>query len=166
MLACRRLRNACRSNSNPNNIALAFMRSRCSSSRRIPAIGSKRIVSIRSNPVPSTLANSPLAKHSAHSSASLESATTPEPSPSESVFVESHRVKVRMATLKAASPLASIRPMEPQYTPRGAVSTSSTTCIARIFGAPVIDPHGNNAVMTSTAFTPSLSTPVTVEVIW
>ena len=94
--------------------ALAFMRSRCSSSRFIPCAGSKRIVSIRSKPYPSTRAKSPFAKHSAHSAASLESATTPEPRPSETVFASSHKVKVRMATLNAASPFASIWPIDPQ----------------------------------------------------
>ena len=44
----------------------------------------------------------------------IQPATIPEPNPNETVFATSHKVNVRMATLNAASPLGSIRPIDPQ----------------------------------------------------
>ena len=54
-----------------------------------------------------------------------------------------------MQTLKLIDPCGDIQPIEPQYTSRASGSTSRITSIARIFGAPVIEPQGNNAVKRS-----------------
>src|ERR1017187_9737304 len=40
-------------------------------------------------------------------------------------------------------------PIAPVYTPRGCSSSSASSCIARTFGAPVIDPQGNSALKIS-----------------
>ena len=64
---------------------------------------------------------------------------------------------------KSMSPVADTYPIAPQYTPRGARSSSAMICMARIFGAPVTEPPGNAARSRSNASVSSRSTPVTVE---
>ena len=62
---------------------------------------------------------------------------------------------VRIATLSRKSPSGASQPSAPVYRPRGAASSSPMICIARIFGAPVIEPQGNSAANTSPKVRPA-----------
>ena len=71
--------------------------------------------------------------------------------------------KVRMTMLVCIAPSGPIQPMAPVYGPRRTGSRPSRISIARIFGAPVIEPPGNDAASRSNASRSSARTPVTVE---
>ena len=111
--ACNSLRAEWRLNGKSNRTADASSRSRCRSSSAIPTSGSNRIVSIKSNALPSEATNFPLSKHSAHSSSSTLSTTSPDPSPNRAMLEFSSISSVRMSTLNAASPFGSIHPIDP-----------------------------------------------------
>ena len=70
---------------------------------------------------------------------------------------------VRMRMLVCIAPSGPIQPSAPVYGPRRTGSRPSRSSIARIFGAPVIDPPGNDAPSRSNASRPSASRPVTVD---
>ena len=88
------------------------------------------------------------------------------PAPAWNVAFASRNTIVRIGMLKSIAPVADTYPMAPQYTPRGARSSSAIISIARIFGAPVIEPPGNAARNRSNPSAPSRNTPVTVETRW
>ncbi len=65
--------------------------------------------------------------------------------------------------LVCIAPSGPNQPMAPVYGPRRTGSRPSRISIARIFGAPVIEPPGNEAASRSKASWSSSRTPVTVE---
>jgi hypothetical protein len=79
----------------------------------MPSSASNAIVSIRSIARWPAATNAPFARHSAHSSSARLSATMPDPRPSVACVASAAQSSVRIATLNAASPSASIRPMLP-----------------------------------------------------
>ena len=70
---------------------------------------------------------------------------------------------VRMRMLVCIAPSGPIQPSAPVYGPRRTGSRPSSSSIARIFGAPVIEPPGNDAASRSNASRPAASRPVTVD---
>ena len=54
-----------------------------------------------------------------------------------------------MATLSEKSPSGASQPTLPQYRPRGAISSCRMRRMAAILGAPVIEPQGKSAPITS-----------------
>ena len=85
------------------------------------------------------------------------------PPPTWSVSRRPSATNVRMTMLVCIAPSGPIQPMAPVYGPRRTGSSPSRISIARIFGAPVIEPPGNDAASRSKASRPSARTPVTVE---
>ncbi len=85
----------------------------------------------------------------------------PPPTPYSARCVSVSITTVRIATLKFARGLAepggARYPIAPQYTPRGAASSSAMMRIVETFGAPVTDPLGNRARSTSTNVVPGRS---------
>ena len=65
--------------------------------------------------------------------------------------------------LVCIAPSGPIQPATPVYGPRRTGSRPSRISIARIFGAPVMEPPGNDAASRSNASRPASSRPVTVE---
>jgi hypothetical protein len=75
--------------------------------------------------------------------------------------------RVRIATLNIASPTGIDPPDRAGVdAARRILDIARSPSIARRLGAPVIDPHGNSALSTSTASSPGASVAVTVEVSW
>ena len=104
-----------------------------------------------------------LARHSSISSRGRESSVMPLPTPQRSARPACSTV--RIGTLKVTAPPGCSSPSAPQYQPRGPGSSSSMTSIARFLGAPVIEPQGNSAVITSSSARPARVTALIVEVI-
>ena len=85
------------------------------------------------------------------------------PPPTWSVSRWPSATNVRMTMLVCIAPSGPIQPMAPVYGPRRTGSRPSRISIARIFGAPVIEPPGNEAARRSKASRSGARTPVTVE---
>src|SRR5215211_3775044 len=97
---------------------------------------------------------------SSYSATGSESSTIAPPAPTTvSVGVST---AVRITTLRSARPSTVRYPSAPEYTPRALDSSSSSSSIVRIFGAPVIEPGGKHARTASIADTPDRSRPRTV----
>ena len=77
----------------------------------------------------------------------------PPPTPYSAVPVCASSMTVRIGTPNRAAgspdPGGDRNPTAPQYTPRGESSRSAMISIVRTLGAPVTEPHGNNAANTS-----------------
>src|SRR5439155_5079719 len=84
-----------------------------------------------------------LATVSSHSAAGSLRHVIPPPTCSVRRSPSATNVRIRMLVLIA--PSGPIQPAMPVYGPRRTGSSASMSCIARIFGAPVIEPPGNDA---------------------
>ncbi len=85
------------------------------------------------------------------------------PPPTWSVSRRPSATKVRIRMLVCIAPSGPIQPSAPVYGPRRTGSRPSRISMARIFGAPVIEPPGKLAASRSKASRPSASRPVTVD---
>ena len=84
------------------------------------------------------------------------------PPPTWSVSRSPSATNVRIKMLEPMRPSGPIQSIAPQYGPRRTGSRPSITSIARILGAPVMLPPGNEAASRSNGSWPGRSRPVTV----
>src|SRR5262245_49808188 len=105
-----------------------------------------------------------LTQDSSISASGRESQTTPPPA--QRWTRPAAAAKVRIVRARSRSPFGRTTPSAPIEAPRPTGSSAAMWSIAAIFGAPVIDPPGNVASISSAKPTPSLSRPSTVETMW
>src|SRR3954468_10462429 len=109
------------------------------------------------------------ARTSSYSPRAVESHVMPPPTPYSARRETVSTVTVRIATLnRACHPprgAGARKPIVPVYTPRGESSSSEMISIVRTFGAPVIEPDGKIARITSTNVVAGSSEALTVDVI-
>ena len=130
---------------------------RCPRGRRVPCP-----VTVRPPPPPMA-ASGPRALTTVSSHSAAGSLFQVIPPPTCRVSRRPSATKVRIRMLVCIAPSGPIQPSAPVYGPRRTGSRPSRISIARILGAPVIDPPGNDAARRSNASRPSSSSPVTVE---
>ena len=112
-----------------------------------------------------TAAGPALVSTSCHSSAGVESATTPPPTPSAASPSGADLEACGWSPRGRPGP-GERKPAAPVCAPRAAASTPSVTSVARCLGVPVTDPGGNVWTTSAPAPTSARSRPPTRETRW
>ena len=91
--------------------------------------------------------------------------TLAQSSPSNNILSALYNMD-RITTLKSKSASGVIYPIAPEYRPRRLRSYCSISSITRFFGAPVIEPIGKQALISSATGKAGSGIPEIVEIIW